>query len=85
MLSLCGFVIVDVNASQPPNVWGRDVFGVWVTDRSVIGVYPFGGDYDKRFGNNSDSVCGALCCKDDGTDARGCAARIIKDGWAMKY
>lgn len=86
MLSLCGFIIVDVNGKQSPNIWGRDVFGVWVTDRSVIGVYPFGGDYDKRFGNNNESACGGgLCCKDDGTDARGCAARIIKDGWVMKY
>lgn len=92
MLSLCGFVIVDVNAKQPPNEWGRDVFGVWVTDRSVIGVYPFGGDYDLRFGN---SCSGGICCGEanratgnDGettSDTRGCAAKIIKDGWAMKY
>ncbi len=91
MLSLCGFIIVDVNAKQPPNEWGRDVFGVWVTDRSIIGVYPFGGDYDLRFGN---SCNGGICCGEanratgeGGTtsDTRGCAAKIIKDGWAMKY
>ena len=109
MLSLCGFVIMDVNGKQAPNEWGRDVFGVWVTDRSVIGVYPFGGDFDARFGKGCN---GTICCgtensqmtqkqcpqdkpncadeeKEDVTvtvsDMRGCAAKIVKDGWVMKY
>ena len=77
MLSLCGFIVVDVNAAQPPNVWGRDVFGIWLTDRSVLGVYPFGGEYDKQFGNK--------CSYNPNGDTRGCAAQLIKDGWVMKY
>lgn len=98
MLSLCGFVIMDVNGSQKPNVWGRDVFGVWLTDRSVLGVYPFGGDNDARFnvdGNyktvdsqTNEPVIQAgngHCGTQAGQDTRGCAARIIKDGWVMKY
>ncbi|MCR4881225.1 MAG: type II secretion system GspH family protein [bacterium] len=77
MLSLCGFIVVDVNADQPPNIWGRDVFGIWLTDRSVLGVYPFGGDYDRQFGGK--------CSYNANGDTRGCAAQIIKDGWVMKY
>ncbi len=77
MLSLCGFIIIDVNGPQKPNVWGRDVFGMWVTDRSVLGVYPFGGEYDNKFHG--------LCNSEGSQDTRGCAAQIIKDGWVMKY
>ena len=77
MLSLCGFAIMDMNGAQKPNVWGRDVFGIWLTDRSVLGVYPFGGEYDKRFYGR--------CNSDSSQDTRGCAAQIIKDGWKMLY
>ena len=99
ILSLCGFIIMDVNGSQKPNVWGRDVFGVWLTDRSVLGVYPFGGDNDARFnidgnyktdnvddeGNQIIKAGSSHCGTQAGQDTRGCAARIIKDGWVMKY
>ena len=74
MLSLCGFIIVDVNGPKKPNVWGRDVFGMWVTDKNVLGLYPFGGDYDNMLSGH---------CGD--SDAKGCAADIIKNGWVMKY
>lgn len=80
MMSLCGFIILDVNGTQKPNVWGRDVFGVWITDRSTLGVYPFGGEYDKRFGNKCN-----MSSSDDAHDTRGCAAQLIKDGWKMMY
>lgn len=79
MLSLCGFIIMDVNAAQPPNIWGRDVFGIWITDRSILGIYPFGGDYDLRFNATNG------CRNTENGDTRGCAARVIKDGWVMKY
>jgi len=77
MLSLCGFIVVDVNGDQKPNIWGRDVFGMWVTDRSVIGIYPFGGEYDRQFRES--------CSTNPAGDTRGCAAQLINDGWVMKY
>ena len=80
MLSLCGFVILDVNGAQPPNIWGRDVFGMWITDRSVLGVYPFGGEFDNAFRGKCN-----MSSKDDAQDTRGCAAQLIQDGWVMKY
>lgn len=80
MLSLCGFIIIDVNGKQSPNIWGRDVFGMWVTDRSVLGVYPFGGEFDNAFRNKCN-----MTSVDDTQDTRGCAAQLIKDGWEMKY
>ena len=79
MLNLCGFIIVDVNGKQDPNRWGRDVFGLWITNRSVIGVYPFGGDNDLRF-HGKCPIAGK-----ENQDSRGCAAQLIKEGWAMKY
>ncbi len=79
MLSLCGFIIVDVNGLQRPNTWGRDVFGMWVTDKSVLGVYPFGGEGDLKFANK------CYLSTDSEADSRGCAARLVKDGWKMKY
>ena len=79
MLSLCGFIIVDVNGDQRPNIWGRDVFGMWVTDKSVLGVYPFGGDQDGAFGGK------CFYATQTEQDTRGCAAQLIKDGWKMKY
>ena len=80
MLSLCGFIVVDVNGPQRPNTWGRDVFGMWVTDRSVLGVYPFGGNFDNAFRN----MCN-VNSEETAQDTRGCAAQLIKDGWKMKY
>ena len=77
MLHLCGFIIIDVNGKKKPNVWGRDVFGMWVTDKNVLGLYPFGGENDKKL-NSNNGHCGD-------NDARGCAADIIKNGWSMKY
>ena len=79
MLNFCGFIIIDVNGPQKPNIWGRDVFGMWVTDRKSLGLYPFGGKFDNAF-----SYC-AMSSKDDEQDTRGCAAQIIEDGWVMKY
>ena len=80
MLSLCGFIVIDVNGPQGPNVWGRDVFGMWITDRSVLGVYPFGGEFDNAFYNKCN-----MPSEDDAQDTRGCAAQLIQDGWKMKY
>ena len=79
MLSLCGFIVVDVNADQKPNMWGRDVFGMWITDRSTLGIYPFGGDYDNAFGGKCHFAT------ESKQDTRGCAAQLIKDGWKMLY
>jgi len=79
MLSLCGFIVIDVNGEDKPNVWGRDVFGTWVTDKSVLGLYPFGGDYDKAFGGKCHFAT------EEHQDTRGCAAQLIKDGWKMLY
>ena len=79
MLSLCGFIIIDANGPNPPNIWGRDVFGMWVTDRSVLGIYPFGGEGDAKFGGQCHFAT------ESQSDTRGCAAQLIKDGWKMKY
>ena len=81
MLNLCGFIVIDVNGSEKPNVWGKDVFGLWVTDTKTLGVYPFGGASDKLFYQK----CKKVSSLPDKFDGRGCAARIIEDNWSMRY
>ncbi len=81
MLNLCGFIVIDVNAEDAPNVWGKDVFGIWVTDTKALGIYPFGGASDRLFYNK----CKKTGIPPDSVDGRGCAARIIEDNWSIGY
>ncbi len=81
MLNLCGFIVIDVNGSSKPNVWGKDVFGLWITDTKTLGVYSFGGASDRLFYKK----CKSTGSPSDMYDGRGCAARIVEDNWSMRY
>ncbi len=81
MLNLCGFIVIDVNGAAEPNVWGKDVFGMWITDTKTLGIYPFGGASDKLFYNK----CKKNASDINSLDGRGCAARIIEDNWSIGY
>lgn len=57
--SLCGFIYVDVNGNSKPNVYGRDVFWLWI---ATTGIYP-GGVYNdgaKCLGSNDDGCSGKI-------------------------
>lgn len=89
----CGNVIVDVNGKKPPNKYGRDSFGFALGDDGVL--YPFGSlNYAKKYlgggssyyWKNNTNYCGTLTgSMGYYTSGSGCAARIIDEGWEMKY
>lgn len=43
-LSMCGMAYFDTNGWGKPNMWGKDIFGIWVLPTTIV---PFGikGDY----------------------------------------
>lgn len=66
----CGMIIVDVNGKGSPNTWGRDVFGIYVTEKGIV---PFG---SKNDGNDPTVSCqkGSKSALNTG---KGCAARYL--------
>ena len=75
---------IDVNGLKLPNTIGRDIFQFWITNGKGPQLYPTGGPdtgiyfwkgYSCDYGYNSGTVI-------DGAD---CAARIMEQGWEMKY
>lgn len=62
--SLCGDIYVDINGSQNPNQWSRDIFRFWITKN---GVYPAG-----LFNDGND-------CGTGSNYGYGCAAKIIQE------
>ncbi|MDD3594292.1 MAG: type II secretion system protein [Candidatus Gastranaerophilales bacterium] len=77
MRGVCGYMVIDVNGEKSPNAWGRDVFGMWITDYKVLELYPFGGQYDNKIPKTT--------CRAADTNGMGCAGRILEDGWTMQY
>jgi hypothetical protein len=73
-----GRIIIDVNGSLKPNIWGRDVFHfVLGTDGAL---YPAGGlNYAILVNGNTT----ALPC--DASNSRGCTAKLIEDGFKVNY
>lgn len=54
----CGWIKVDVNGFKPPNIDGKDIFAVLLTDN---GIKPFGGDITgwntaQGFGKSADML-----------------------------
>ena len=75
MNNICGIIVIDVNGASSPNQWGRDVFGLWITDNGKLDLTPFGNKNDKKLREDS--------CTEN--NSLGCAATIINAGWEMKY
>lgn len=89
----CADVVFDVNGKKSPNIWGRDLFSYTVAQDGTF--YPHGGvEYAKFFSGdsweNSSSyyLKGSLtnnCDTEKSSVGYACAARIMNDGWVMKY
>ena len=63
---------IDINASESPNVWGRDIFLFAVGNDGVL--YPAGGiDYNNIYDEN-------LVCP-----GAGCTARLIQNNFVVNY
>lgn len=86
---LCGFLVLDTNGLKGPNITGRDSFaGLSLGITRYHGVVPFygssawGGDGNYwKTANNRWRNCDTAT----DSDGEGCAARIIDEGWEMKY
>ncbi len=71
-------VVVDVNASAGPNVYGRDLFTMGLNKKGkiVASAGSGGGGYEYGFGGS-----GGGCLNSAGN----CFGQIVHDGWQMKY
>ena len=84
-------IAIDVNGESKPNIVGRDLFKFALTGDGTL--VPCGSrDYCLlQYGNVCSSPNGSSWDLTDSvdytchTDGEGCAARIIDEGWEMKY
>lgn len=63
-VSARGAVKIDANGNSPPNVWGRDYFGAYITDNGLV---PFGANGDSWGAAAQGQLCnqgGAACSAD---------------------
>ncbi|MCX4275725.1 MAG: type II secretion system protein [Candidatus Gastranaerophilales bacterium] len=86
--SVCIEYIVDVNGVNPPNTLGKDVH-VFQTLAHLNAVVPYGtfkdGGYNPATGKwtfEETEVASTNCLSGD---AKYCTAKIINDGWEIKY
>jgi len=87
---LCADVWVDVNGAKGPNNWGRDIFEFYITNGRGPALYPQrGSEFLETTTNTADSWIDASGiinqCFDGDLEGKGCAARIMEQGWQMKY
>ncbi len=93
-----GGIDIDVNGPKGPNIVGRDLFSFEISSDGML--YPYGGadlaafylgithddaiEESSYYWNNSNS--GRYTCNTDKkSEGKGCAGRIIEEGWEMKY
>lgn len=84
----CGFVLLDVNGTKGPNQYGRDVFFFVLAGNAHL--YPVHGrEWSLANFGNEDKTWRQLnqYCDVEYADSsgEGCAARVIEEGWEMKY
>jgi hypothetical protein len=76
--------VIDVNGDKGPNISGRDIFFFNVDSRGRL--IPYNSDKSNAYWRDDATACGQAG-SDDMTNVtgRGCAARIIENGWVMDY
>lgn len=67
-------IFVDINAAKKPNIFGKDVFCFYIDNNK--GLIPYGLTNDSVIINND--------CSKVGTGQM-CAAKLLLDGWQIKY
>lgn len=82
--SECVDFIVDVNSTNKPNTWGKDVFEFQILN-NLSAVVPYGAF--EKFENGKwimaeKDTTSEKCLN---SDERCCALKIINDGWEMNY
>lgn len=72
-------IFIDINGSNPPNIAGEDLF-FFVVDKNT--VKPYGFNYhDEIIYSTASNACNRKAPCGGYT----CAARIMRDGWEIKY
>ena len=90
----CADVAFDVNGKKSPNILGRDLFYYTVAQDGTF--YPYGGvEFAKFFSGDSwensnyyylkSALNNNNCDTEKSSIGYACAARIMNDGWVMKY
>lgn len=91
----CSSVYVDVNGDKKPNIWGRDIFVLYMGRDGSL--YPAGGAESAKLENEdytaassywkNNTGCGTEGSTVIAADAVGsvCSARIMESGWKMDY
>ena len=85
---VCGSVYVDVNGFKKPNNMGRDIFEFYITNGKGPAIYPRGGSELLDSPSDwswSDSSGTPQLCTPSKPYGWYCAARIMEQGWQMKY
>lgn len=80
----CALVTIDVNGpTKAPNAFGRDIFFFFITSGRGPQLAPLGGkdSIAATYWNDGTSPS----CVDSNKDANTCAARLMEEGWTMKY
>lgn len=92
LYSIAANVYIDVNGTAAPNIWGRDIFAFELGNNGKL--YPEGGKDTSIIksgtttrvwdNNGRGNVVG---CMDNniGGDGRGCAARVVEEGYKINY
>lgn len=85
---ICGYMLVDVNGFKGPNNMGRDIFEFLITNGKGPALYPYGGgefaDYYNQAWKNP-TTGDMVSCFSGNPTGTSCAARIMEEGWQMKY
>jgi len=79
---ICGEVYIDINGFKGPNNFGRDIFYFTMTNGRGPAFYPYGGH---EWLSTAESEYWAYKCNSNWQAGMYCAARIMEEGWQMKY
>ena len=78
------YVFIDINGSNSPNVAGEDLFFFIINEKSQLVPLGMEKPYAQISGTNSHGTCNRKAAKGL-SPGMYCAARIMSDGWRMKY
>lgn len=88
--AIATYFYVDINGTQGPNKWGKDMFQFAVAQNGIM-YAPQGQEHaesmdDVLYWGNNASGCGTASNKDvSNSSGYACTARIIESGWDIDY
>ena len=78
--NVSGYMLIDVNGGDPPNIFGRDVFEVEVLDNGTVGQ----GNYLETHDLDADDILNA-CLTDRNYAGFYCYYLLEHNNWEMNY